>query len=249
MFRLEGETALVTGASRGIGKAIALALSNQGAYVVGTATSSGGAAAITTEFATRQISGEGVVLNLETRDQITDIVRTIESNHGSISILINNAGITSDGLTARMVDQQWDSVIEVNLSAAFRLVRACTRGMIRAKKGKIVNVGSVVGSSGNAGQANYAAAKAGLIGFTKSLALELAPRNISCNVVAPGFIETDMTAALSDQQQANLASQIPLSRFGTPAEIASLVVYLVSPEASYITGQVIHINGGLHLSS
>jgi len=248
MFRLDGEIALVTGASRGIGKAIAATLALQGAYVVGTSTSSNGASAITTELADQGARGRGVVLDLAIRDHIVDLVKDIESEIGSISILVNSAGITADGLIARMHDQQWDSIIEVNLSAAFRLIRACTKAMMRAKRGKIVNIGSVVGSTGNAGQANYVAAKAGLIGLTKTLALELAPRNITCNLVAPGFIETDMTAELTTQQQASLAGKIPLNRFGAPGEIASLVAYLVSQEASYITGQVLHINGGLHLS-
>ena len=247
-IRLEGEIALVTGASRGIGQAIAHALGKAGATVIGTATSDAGAQRIGDELTAAGIAGAGMVFNAADREGTVGLVEAIKSAHGAVSILVNNAGITRDNLLLLLKDEDWDLVLDTNLGAAFRLARACARGMTRARRGRIINIGSVVGAMGNAGQVNYAAAKAGLAGFTRALARELASRSITVNTVAPGFIDTDMTAALTDDQRAALLHSVPLGRFGEASEVASLVAYLASPQAGYITGQTLHINGGMYLA-
>jgi 3-oxoacyl-[acyl-carrier protein] reductase len=239
---LQGEIALVTGASRGIGAAIAAALVAAGATVVGTATSEGGAAAISDSLGA---SGRGVVLNIADDDSVQAAIKNIQAAEGSPTILVNNAGITRDNLLMRMKNDEWDDVIATNLSGAFKVSKACMRGMMKAKKGRIVNIASVIGIMGNAGQANYAAAKAGIIGFSKSLAREIGSRNITVNVVAPGFIDTDMTRVLPEDQKAAMLTQIPLNRLGEGKEIADAVVFLASPAAAYITGETLHVNGGM----
>ncbi len=247
-IRLDGEIALVTGASRGIGKAIAHALAAAGAQVIGTATSEAGAQRIGEELASAGLQGTGLVFNAGDREQTAALVDTIKTQHGAVSILVNNAGITRDNLLMLLKDEDWDQVLDTNLSAAFRLCRACARGMTRARRGRIINIGSVVSAMGNAGQVNYAAAKAGLAGFTRALARELASRNITVNTVAPGFIDTDMTAALSADQRSALLQSVPLGRFGEVQEVAALVTFLASSQAGYITGQTLHINGGMYLA-
>ena len=235
---LEGKVALVTGASRGIGRAIALELAKQGAKVVGTATSDEGA---------KRISESGItgrILQVKDAGQCDALVKEL----GEVLILVNNAGVTRDNLALRMKDAEWDEVMETNLKAVFRLSRAVMRGMMKARWGRIINITSVVGAAGNAGQANYAAAKAGIVGMSKSLARELGSRNITVNCVAPGFIDTDMTRALSDEQKQALLAQIPLGRLGQPDEVAAAVAYLASPAAGYITGAVLHVNGGMYLA-
>jgi 3-oxoacyl-[acyl-carrier protein] reductase len=239
---LQGEIALVTGASRGIGAAIAAALAAAGATVIGTATSEGGAAAISESMGA---SGRGVVLNIADDDSVQAAIKNIQAEEGSPTILVNNAGITRDNLLMRMKNDEWDDVIATNLSGAFKVSKACMRGMMKAKKGRIVNIASVIGIMGNAGQANYAAAKAGIIGFSKSLAREIGSRNITVNVVAPGFIDTDMTRVLPEEQKAAMLTQIPLNRLGEGKEIADAVVFLASPAGAYITGETIHVNGGM----
>ena len=247
-IRLDGEIALVTGASRGIGQAIALELARAGATVIGTATSEAGAQRIGDELAAAGLKGAGMVFNAADRDGTVALVEAIKAAHGPVSILVNNAGITRDNLLLLLKDDDWDTVLDTNLGAAFRLARACARGMTRARRGRIINIGSVVGAMGNAGQVNYAAAKAGLAGFTRALARELASRSITVNTVAPGFIDTDMTAALTDDQRTALLQSVPLGRFGDASEVAALVAYLASPLAGYITGQTLHINGGMYLA-
>jgi 3-oxoacyl-[acyl-carrier protein] reductase len=239
---LQGEIALVTGASRGIGAAIAAALAAAGATVVGTATSEGGASAITESLGD---SGRGIVLDIADGDSVKAAIKNIQTEEGSPTILVNNAGITRDNLLMRMKDDEWDDVIATNLSGAFKVSKACMRGMMKAKKGRIVNIASVIGIMGNAGQANYAAAKAGIIGFSKSLAREIGSRNITVNVVAPGFIDTDMTRVLPEDQKTAMLTQIPLSRLGQGEEIAAAVLFLASPAAAYITGETLHVNGGM----
>jgi 3-oxoacyl-[acyl-carrier protein] reductase len=239
---LQGEIALVTGASRGIGAAIAAALVAAGATVVGTATSEGGAAAISESLGD---NGRGVVLNIADDDSVQAAIKNIKAAEGSPTILVNNAGITRDNLLMRMKNDEWDDVIATNLSGAFKVSKACMRGMMKAKKGRIVNIASVIGIMGNAGQANYAAAKAGIIGFSKSLAREIGSRNITVNVVAPGFIDTDMTRVLPEDQKTAMLTQIPLSRLGQGEEIAAAVLFLASPAAAYITGETLHVNGGM----
>ena len=239
MSVLEGKVALVTGASRGIGHAIAQELGRQGAKVLGTATSAEGAA---------RVPGIGKVLNVRDTAQMDALVAQIEREQGGIAILVNNAGITKDNLALRMKDADWDEVMETNLRAVFRLSRAVMRGMMKARWGRIINITSVVGESGNAGQANYAAAKAGVVGMTKSLARELGSRNITVNCVAPGFIDTDMTRALNDEQKRALLAQIPLGRLGSGADVAAAVAYLASPAAGYVTGTVLHVNGGMYMA-
>ncbi|HEU4353354.1 MAG TPA: 3-oxoacyl-ACP reductase FabG [Burkholderiales bacterium] len=236
---LEGKLALVTGASRGIGRAIAEELARHGAKVVGTATTESGA---------NNVPGIGRVLNVRDAAQMDSVVEGIQKELGDIQILVNNAGITRDNLALRMKDAEWDEVIETNLRAIFRLSRVVMRGMMKARWGRIINITSVVAASGNPGQANYAAAKAGVVGMTKSLARELGSRNITVNCVAPGFIDTDMTRALSEDNRKALLEQIPLGRLGTPQDVAAAVAYLVSPGGSYVTGAVLHVNGGMYMA-
>jgi 3-oxoacyl-[acyl-carrier protein] reductase len=236
---LEGKVALVTGASRGIGRAIAEQLVRDGARVVGTSTSAEGA---------QKVPGIGKVLDVRAADQCDRLIEEIQKELGDIAILVNNAGITRDNLALRMKDADWDEVIDTNLRAVFRLSRAVMRGMMKARWGRIINITSVVGASGNAGQANYAAAKAAVVGMTKSLARELGSRNITVNCVAPGFIDTDMTRALSDEQRKALLDGIPLGRLGTAQDVAAAVAYLASPGGGYVTGAVLHVNGGMYMS-
>ncbi|MGH8496083.1 MAG: 3-oxoacyl-ACP reductase FabG [Gammaproteobacteria bacterium] len=242
---LIGEIALVTGASRGIGEAIALELARQGARVVGTATSDEGAGRITAQLSSA--GGRGVRLDVRDSASIDAALADISGNEGAPLILVNNAGITRDNLLMRMQPAEWDAIIDTNLTAVYRTCRACLRGMIRARRGRIINIGSVIGSMGNAGQANYAAAKAGLIGFSKALAREVGSRNVTVNTVAPGFIETDMTRAMSDEQRETLQKQIPLQRLGDPGDVAATVAFLASPAAAYITGETLHVNGGMYM--
>ena len=241
---LKGQIALVTGATRGIGQAIAHALASQGAHVIGTATSEAGAQKIKDHLSTFE-GCTGVVLNVTNIPAANELVDKITSEKGGLHILVNNAGITKDMLAMRLKDEDWDAVIDTNLKAVFTLSKAAIRPMMKQRFGRIINITSVVGASGNAGQSNYAASKAGVAGMTRALARELGSRNITVNCVAPGFIETDMTAALSEEQQKALISQIPLSRLGQSADVANLVQFLASPLASYITGQEIHVNGGM----
>ena len=245
---LTNEIALVTGASRGIGRAIALELGRQGATVIGTATSPAGAQAIGEALAGASIKGTGKVLDVTDPDSIEILLKDVDGEFGGVSILVNNAGITRDTLLMRMKEEDWDAVIDTNLSSVFRLSKACMRGMMKARKGRIVNIASVVGATGNPGQANYAAAKAGMIGFAKSLAREVGSRGITVNTVAPGFIDTDMTRALPDEQRNALLGNIPLGRLGAAADIASAVAFLASPAAAYITGETLHVNGGMYMA-
>lgn len=245
---LEGEIALVTGASRGIGAAIANELGSLGATVIGTATTAAGAERITERFQDKQISGEGVQLDINQHEAITELLKTITEKYGSVTTLVNNAGITRDNLLMRMKDQEWDDIISTNLTSVFHVTKACLRGMMKARYGRIINVSSVVGAVGNAGQANYAAAKAGIIGFSKSLAREVASRNVTVNAVAPGFIASDMTNALSDEQKENLLASVPAGRLGDVNEIAHAVAFLASKRAAYITGQTLHVNGGMFMN-
>jgi 3-oxoacyl-[acyl-carrier protein] reductase len=244
---LKNEIALVTGASRGIGAAIADTIGNSGAVVIGTATSESGAAAITDRFKAADINGVGMVLNVTDSDSVASVVKQIGAEFGAPTILVNNAGITRDNLMLRMKDEEWADIIETNLTSIFRVSKACLRGMMKAQKGRIINIGSVVGSTGNPGQANYAAAKAGIIGFTKSLAREIGSRNITVNTVAPGFIDTDMTRELPEEQRNALQKEIALGRLGTPDEIAKAVLFLASNDSSYITGETLHVNGGMFM--
>ncbi|MDR2196180.1 MAG: 3-oxoacyl-ACP reductase FabG [Gallionellaceae bacterium] len=247
MSSLQGQIALVTGASRGIGQGIALELGRQGATVVGTATSESGAQAISETLAAAGIKGAGMALNVNDIEQTERVLNAIREQFGEISILVNNAGITRDNLLARMSDEEWDDVLATNLKSAFRLSRAVLRAMIKARQGRIINISSVVGSMGNPGQANYAASKAGLTGFTKSLAQEIGGRNITVNCVAPGFIETDMTLALKEEQRAKLIEHVPLKRLGQVADIAAAVAFLAGSGAAYITGATLHVNGGMYM--
>ena len=244
---LKGQVALVTGASRGIGRAIALELGRLGATVVGTATTAQGAANISEFLAAAGVKGEGAVLEVREQAQLDALIAHIEKTYGAVQILVNNAGITRDNLAMRMKDDEWDAVLDTNLKAVFRLSKAVMRGMMKARQGRIINVTSVVGHSGNPGQANYCAAKAGVAGMTRSLARELGSRNITVNCVAPGFINTDMTKDLDDQQRSTLLSSIPLARLGTPEDVAAAVGFLASPGAAYVTGSTIHVNGGMYL--
>lgn len=241
---LDGQIALVTGASRGIGNAIAQQLKAQGATVIGTATSAAGAEKIAAELG----EGCGVVLNLTQPETMPDTVSTINKTFGAPTILINNAGMTRDNLAMRLSDEDWDDVIQANLSGTFRLTKACLRGMLKARGGRIISIASVVGSTGNPGQTNYAAAKAGLVGFSKSLAREIGSRNVTVNVISPGFIDTDMTRELNTEQRDSLTSQIPLGRLGQADDIAAAVSFLASPAASYITGENLHVNGGMYMA-
>ncbi|HEU4617181.1 MAG TPA: 3-oxoacyl-ACP reductase FabG [Gammaproteobacteria bacterium] len=239
--------ALVTGASRGIGRAVAEALGRQGAVVVGTATTPAGADAVTAMLGALSLRGRGAVLDVADAASVERLVEDVGAREGAPTIVVNNAGITRDNLLMRMKPEEWDEVVSTNLSSVYRVCKACVRGMLKARRGAIVNVASVVGLSGNPGQTNYAAAKAGIIGFSKSLARELASRNVTVNVVAPGFIETDMTRSLDEQQVDALRSQIPSGRLGTPEDIAAAVVFLASDAGSYITGETLNVNGGLYM--
>jgi 3-oxoacyl-[acyl-carrier protein] reductase len=247
MSELHNEVALVTGASRGIGRAIALALGAAGATVVGTATSQGGAEAIGAAFAAAGVKGRGIVLDVASDAGVDAACAEIAAQEGAITLLVNNAGITRDGLLLRMKIEDWQQVLDTDLTSLYRTSRACLRGMMKARRGRIINIGSVVGLMGNPGQANYCAAKAGLVGFTRSLAREVGSRGITVNAVAPGFIETDMTAGLSAEQRGTLEKQIPLERLGAADDIAATVLFLCSPGAGYITGEVINVNGGMYM--
>lgn len=242
------EIALVTGATRGIGAACALELGRRGARVIGTATSTDGAEKIGNALKDNNIVGEGMVLNVTDQASIDALLAHIERQYGAPTILVNNAGITRDNLLMRMKNEEWDAVIDTNLSSLYRMAKACLRPMTKARKGRIVSIGSVVGAMGNAGQTNYAAAKAGVMGFSRALARELGARNVTVNTVAPGFIDTDMTRALSDEHRQGLMRQIPLGRLGTVDDIAKAVAFLASPEAGYITGTTLHVNGGMYMS-
>lgn len=245
---LEGKIAWVTGASRGIGRAIALELGRRGASVIGTATSAAGAERITDELAAANISGFGRVLDVTSTEQVEALLAELKQQPGDPLILINNAGITRDNLLMRMKDEEWQSVIDTDLSSVYRTSRACLRGMMKARWGRIINIASVVGAMGNAGQTNYAAAKAGIMGFSKSLAREIGSRGITVNTVAPGFIATDMTDALNEEQRAAILTQVALGRLGQPEEIAKTVAFLAGEDAAYITGETIHVNGGMYMA-
>ena len=245
---LTGQIALVTGASRGIGQAICLALGDAGAIVVGSATTEDGALKITEYISGAGLKGKGVVLDVSRPESIAACMKQVTEEFGVVDILINNAGITKDTLLMAMKDDQWDAIISTNLSSVFRMSKAVIRGMMKKRKGRIISISSVVGATGNAGQTNYAAAKAGLVGFSKSLAREIGSRNITVNAVAPGLIDTDMTRELGQQQKEALISQIPLGRLGHAEEIAATVLFLASPAAAYITGETIHVNGGMYMA-
>ena len=243
---LNEKLVLVTGASRGIGQAIALTLGKSGATVIGTATSDEGASNITQIFAENNILGKGMMLNVTDNEQISELLKSVTADFGSVDILVNNAGITRDNILVRMKEDEWDDIINTNLSSVYKMSKAVLRGMIKKRSGRIISITSVVGAMGNAGQSNYAAAKAGMIGFTKSLAREVGVRGITVNAIAPGFIETDMTDSLPDDQKEALASQIPMGRLGTADEIAQAVLFLAGDGGSYITGQTLHVNGGMY---
>ena len=245
---LNEEIALVTGASRGIGKAIAAVLGSRGATVIGTATTDNGAAAISEALASSGIKGAGKVLDVTDPGSVDALMKDIKDEFGAPTILVNNAGITRDNLLMRMKEEEWDDVIQTNLTSVFRMSKACLRGMMKAKRGRIITITSVIGATGNPGQANYAATKAGVIGFTKSLAREVGSRAITVNAVAPGFIDTDMTRALPDEQREALLGQIALGRLGAVEDIANAVAFLASADAAYITGETIHVNGGMYMS-
>jgi 3-oxoacyl-[acyl-carrier protein] reductase len=247
MSSLTGEFALVTGATRGIGRAIALELGKRGARVVGTATTAAGAQVIDAYLEEAGVTGRGLVLNVAEAGAVEACFKAVEAAEGTPSILVNNAGITRDGLLMRMSADDWQAVLDTDLSAVYRTCKAVMRGMMKARKGRIVNIASVIGVMGNAGQTNYAAAKAGMIGFSKSLAREVGSRNITVNVVAPGFIVTDMTDALGEAQKTSLLTQVPLGRLGSPDDIATAVAFLAGPEAAYITGETLHVNGGMYM--
>ena len=243
---LNGQIVLVTGASRGIGQAIALTLGRAGATVIGTATSEEGADNISKIFSESDILGKGIKLNVTDNDQITSVLKAVTAEYGAVDVLINNAGITRDNILVRMKEDEWDDIINTNLSSVYRMSKAVLRGMIKKRSGRIISITSVVGAMGNAGQSNYSAAKAGIMGFTKSLAREVGVRGITVNAIAPGFIETDMTDNLPADQKAVLASQIPMGRLGTVNEIAQAVLFLASDSGSYITAQTLHVNGGMY---
>ena len=243
---LDGKLVLVTGATRGIGKAIALTLGNSGATVIGTATSETGADNISKVFTDKKISGKGMKLDVTDNEQVSNLVKNIGEDFGSVDILVNNAGITRDNILLRMKEDEWEDIINTNLSSIYKMSKSVLRGMIKKRSGRIISITSVVGAMGNAGQSNYAAAKAGIIGFTKSLAREVGVRGVTVNAIAPGFIETDMTDSLPDDQKEALAAQIPMGRLGTPNEVAQAVLFLADEGGSYITGQTIHVNGGMY---
>jgi 3-oxoacyl-[acyl-carrier protein] reductase len=242
-----GKVALVTGASRGIGAAIAVELGRQGALVVGTSTSQAGAEAIGQQLAAAGVKGTGIPLNVNNGPQVESAIAAIQKQSGDIAILVNNAGVTRDNLLVRMKEEEWDEIMTTNLKSVYRLSKLVLRSMMKARYGRIINIASVVGVTGNAGQTNYAAAKAGIIGFSKSLAREVGSRNITVNCIAPGFIDTDMTRVLSDPQRQALVGQIPLGRLGRSEDVAAAVAFLASPGADYITGCTLHVNGGIHM--
>ena len=244
---LQDQITLVTGASRGIGRAIALELGRQGATLIGTATTEAGAQAVGSYLREAGIKGTGMVLNVNDADQIESVLKRVCEEFGDIAILVNNAGVTRDNLLLRMKDEEWDEILETDLKSVFRLSRGVLRAMMKARYGRIINISSVVGATGNMGQANYAAAKAGIFGFSKSLAREVGSRNITVNCIAPGFVETDMTRSLTEKQQQILLQQVPLGRLGRPEEIASAVGFIASPAAGYITGATLHVNGGMYM--
>jgi 3-oxoacyl-[acyl-carrier protein] reductase len=244
---LEGKLALVTGASRGIGRGIALALARAGATVVGTSTSEAGAASVTSELAVAGGGGTGLVMNVNDGASVDSALATLQKQYGDVAILVNNAGVTRDNLLLRMKDEEWDDIIATDLKSVYRLSKAVLRGMMKVRYGRIVNITSVVGSMGNGGQTNYAAAKAGVAGFSRALAREVGSRNITVNCVAPGFIDTDMTRSLTENQRTALLGQIPLGRLGNVDDVAQAVVFLASPGAAYITGSTLHVNGGMHM--
>lgn len=244
---LENQIALVTGASRGIGKAIALELGKQGATVIGTATSESGAEAISNYMTENGVKGAGLALNVTSQKSIDALMAQIGADFRTPTILVNNAGITRDNLLMRMKDDEWDDIMETNLKSVFRMSKACLRGMMKARHGRVINIASVVGETGNPGQTNYSAAKAGIFGFTKSMAREVASRGITVNAVAPGFIDTDMTKGLPEEQKEALMKQVPLGRLGKPEEIAAAVSFLASPGAAYITGFTVDVNGGMYM--
>jgi len=248
VINLEGKITLVTGASRGIGKAIAESLGKAGATVIGTATSESGANSISAYFKEAGINGVGKVLNVTEIDSIDGLIKDITTDFGAITILVNNAGITRDNLMLRMKEDEWNDIISTNLTSVYRLSKACLKGMMKAKQGRIISISSVVGATGNAGQANYAAAKAGVVGFSKSLAQEIGSRGITVNVVAPGFIDTDMTRELPEDQRNKLLSNIPLRKLGQAEDIANAVVFLASDMGAYISGETLHVNGGMYMS-
>ncbi len=247
MSTLKGRVALVTGASRGIGQGIALALGAAGATVAGTATTAAGAEAITREFAAAGIGGAGYAMDVNDAAQVDAVLAALQQQWGDVSILVNNAGITRDNLLMRMKDEEWDTIMSTNLKSVYRLSKAVIRGMMKARSGRIINVTSVIGAMGNAGQSNYAAAKAGVEGFSRALAREVGSRNITVNCVAPGFIDTDMTRTLGDAQREGLIGQIPLARLGKVEDVAGAVAYLASDAASYVTGCTLHVNGGMYM--
>lgn len=245
---LENKVVLVTGASRGIGAAIADSFGADGAMVIGTATSESGAAKISARFTEKNIQGEGMVLNVTDADSVSGLLKAMQASHGAPQILVNNAGITKDNLLMRMSEDEWFDVINTNLSSVYRLSKACLRGMMKARWGRIINISSVVGSMGNAGQSNYAATKAGVAGFSRALGKEVGSRNITVNTVSPGFIETDMTDELNDEQKSLMLNTVPLGRLGQPEEIAAVVKFLADDSAAYITGENIHVNGGMYMA-
>ncbi|MGB0865025.1 MAG: 3-oxoacyl-ACP reductase FabG [Granulosicoccaceae bacterium] len=245
---LQEDVVLVTGASRGIGRAIAMAMANAGATVVGTATSDAGAAKITEALQAAGAKGKGMCLNVTDGEGVLEVTKAIAAEYGPITVLVNNAGITRDNLMLRMKDDEWDSIIDTNLSSVFRVTKACIKGMVKARRGRIINISSVVGATGNPGQANYAAAKAGLEGFSKSMAREFGARNITVNCIAPGFIRSDMTDVLSDEVKDGLMSSIALGRLGEPEEIAHAALFLASKDAAYVTGHTLHVNGGMYMA-
>jgi len=246
MADLSGKVALITGASRGIGQAISLVLGKNGATVIGTATSESGADAISKTFQENSIIGKGFALNVTENDQIENLMKSISDEFGTVDILVNNAGITRDNLLMRMKDDEWNDIMNTNLASVYKMSKAVLRGMMKKKNGRIISIASVVGAMGNAGQTNYSAAKAGIMGFTKSLAREVGPRGITVNAIAPGFIKTDMTDTLPEEQKEFLANQIPLGRLGTVEEIAESVLFLAADSSAYITAQTLHVNGGMY---